>query len=776
MRIPLDYYRILGLPPEASTSDLEKVQRDRTASMPRREYSDAAIESRNRLIQKAARVLTDPEKRQAYIQTIRPTNSQAVTSADAENSAAGSELDSSANVVTAPPTLEIDDRDFAGALLLLYELGEYEQILAIAQPYINLDKSNFQADQSSNDPDVILTVALADLELGRQSWKQGQYEAAAQSLESSQGLLLREGLFLTIRSEIQADLFRLRPYRILELLAAGGKNAADHRQGLLLLKEMLDARRGIDGSGNDYSGLNIDDFLRFIQQLRGYMTTEEQQLLFEEEAKRPSLVASYLAVYALIARGFSQSQPALIRRAKGLLVRLSSRQDVQLEQAVCALLLGQTEEASSVIELSGEAAQIDFIRRNSEGSPDLLPGLCLYTERWLQEEVYPHFKDLIDRQVYLKSYFADEQVQAYLEELPNAVAAGTSSEWTVEGISSSASTTTATNPWQRDPASSNLPSNANNATAARRPTSPPDKVQPRRPANSKPASVNSTNGSSIANRSSSNGRSSSPNSHSPTNQRLTTSPKTNRQSGATRNGKRSSLNGATGVGGNLGNPNRTKPTPLTEEVASPAVKKVAARKRRKNVQTGRFLILAVASLGMLAVIVSLAAWGWRSLITPPAENSFAQLETPLLPLSDTVSQATDSIDAAPGPIDSERASQLIESWQVVKSKALGKEYDIDALAGILTEPELSQWRDRAEQLERRDSYLQYIPNSVEVQEVLTDGEDRATVVAEILETRNFFSSGNLDPTASKTDSNYQVEYDLVREDDKWLIERMIVRD
>jgi hypothetical protein len=63
-----------------------------------------------------------------------------------------------------------------------------------------------------------------------------------------------------------------------------------------------------------------------------------------------------------------------------------------------------------------------------------------------------------------------------------------------------------------------------------------------------------------------------------------------------------------------------------------------------------------------------------------------------------------------------------------------------------------------------------------VQEVLVDGDDRATVVAEILETRNFFSDGDLDPTASKTDSNYQVEYDLVRQDDKWLIERMIVRD
>ncbi len=74
-------------------------------------------------------------------------------------------------------------------------------------------------------------------------------------------------------------------------------------------------------------------------------------------------------MYALLARGFAERQPVLVRRAKLLLMRLSSRQDVHLEQAVCALLLGQTEEASRALELSQEYGPIAFIREHSQGSP-----------------------------------------------------------------------------------------------------------------------------------------------------------------------------------------------------------------------------------------------------------------------------------------------------------------------------------------------------------------------------------------------------------------------
>ncbi len=67
MRIPLDYYRILGLPIQTSAEQLQQAYRDRTVQLPQREYSAAAIEARNQLIAAAYAVLSDPEQRQRYV-------------------------------------------------------------------------------------------------------------------------------------------------------------------------------------------------------------------------------------------------------------------------------------------------------------------------------------------------------------------------------------------------------------------------------------------------------------------------------------------------------------------------------------------------------------------------------------------------------------------------------------------------------------------------------------------------------------------------------------
>ncbi len=82
------------------------------------------------------------------------------------------------------------------------------------------------------------------------------------------------------------------------------------------------------------------------------------------------------------------------------------------------MLLGQTTDASRAVELSLESESLALIRENSQGSPDLLPGLCVYSQKWLQNEVFAQFRDLRSRPVSLKDYFADEQVQVYLEALP----------------------------------------------------------------------------------------------------------------------------------------------------------------------------------------------------------------------------------------------------------------------------------------------------------------------------------------------------------------------
>ena len=284
MRVPLDCYRILGLTHLSGLDKIHHAHRDRLLSMPRREYSDAAIASRKRIIDQAYETLTE----------------SANTNASNNDELISDRLNDQANVrssLTLPPQIEADEKDFAGLLLILYELGESDKVLSLAKPYYDPEEAEHQSARiSPHDPDLLLSVSLSFLDLGREYWKQGQYETAASSLESAQDILRREGLFLSIRSEIQADLFRLRPYRILELLASPDNRVNEHRKGMSLLQEMLDARRGIDGSGNDYSSLGIDDFLRFIQQLRSYMTVIEQQTLFEEEARRPSSVATYLAV------------------------------------------------------------------------------------------------------------------------------------------------------------------------------------------------------------------------------------------------------------------------------------------------------------------------------------------------------------------------------------------------------------------------------------------------------------------------------------------------
>jgi len=303
VRIPLDYYRILGVPIEATDGQLSQAYRDRSLQLPEQEYSSAALDARKQLLELAYQVLSNPETRAAYNEQL----SQWV--------APGSGLEE----MDAIPSLEIPQEQLMGALLILQELGEYELVLRLAHPYLDSNytmtvatsgavrrPSPQEENQGFLREDLVLTISLTCLELGREQWQQGQYENAAVSGQTGQDLLLRFGLFPGLRREIQADLYKLRPYRILELLALPLEEVDRRTKGLQLLQEMLQERGGIDGQGNDQSGLNIDNFLRFIQQLRSYLTASEQQGLFEAEARRPSAVATYLAVSTLIGRGFAE--------------------------------------------------------------------------------------------------------------------------------------------------------------------------------------------------------------------------------------------------------------------------------------------------------------------------------------------------------------------------------------------------------------------------------------------------------------------------------------
>jgi hypothetical protein len=758
VRIPLDYYRILGLPIQATAEQLQQAHRDRILQLPRREFSEAAIEARKQLIDEAYTVLSDSTQRQDYdagflaksyelLEGGRPPENE-----EPKDTLSSPVSDSELGVDSYTPSIDVEESRFIGALLILQELGEYELVLRLGRPFLSGGTLSLR-DGRFGDPeivaaDIVLTVALACLELGREQWQQGQYENAAESLETGQELLLREGLFPNIRGEMQSDLFKLRPYRILELVSLPEDQVAARRQGITLLEDMLHDRGGIDGSGDDLSGLGVEDFLRFIQQLRSHLTAAEQQTLFQAEARRPSAVATYLAVYALLARGFATRQPALIRQAKLMLMRLGSRQDVHLEQAVCALLLGQTEEASRALELSQEFESLAFIRDNSQGAPDLLPGLCLYSERWLQSEVFPHFRDLAKRQASLKEYFADEDVQVYLEELP---AEAEPAEWSAPSSVPSPSWREEKRP--AEPHMFNAPAAGYAAARATATIEAPAMADASMPAA----------------------------------ERVTQSPETS-DNGAHAQGSRG------GKGKRPASPSENRPAAQngarTAPQGNPSRRSGAAR---STLRFDRILLLAAA--GLLSIM--LLGFLFSRLLNR------SQLRTASAPANSRVANSAAQtgfsqfvadqkpIITANAPLTEENAPEIIETWLSAKAAAMGEEHNTQPLEEILVDPALSQQRARSEQMRAANSYGKYEHGTIEIVSVETSGTPEADstgdpdaeatanaaqtaqIEAIVAEKADFYVNGQLDASSSY-DSTVRVRYDLVRENGQWRIRDMTV--
>ncbi|MEQ8382018.1 MAG: IMS domain-containing protein [Coleofasciculus sp. A1-SPW-01] len=778
MRIPLDYYRILGLPIQATPEQLQVAYRDRTLQLPRREYSEVAIASRKELLDEAYAVLSDPEQRSSYDASFlgKTYNPESSPSLPLESTATD-ETTATEAIDPNNPSLDISKEQFVGALLILQELGEYELVLQLGQPYlhsrdsISLDKGHL-GDPQLVRPDIFLTLALACLELGREQWQQGRYENAALSLETGQELLLSEGLFPTVRGEIQADLYKLRPYRILELLALPDEQIAERRKGLQLLQDMLQERQGIDGSGDDQSGLSIDDFLRFIQQLRGYLTAAQQQTLFEAEARRPSAVATYLAVYALIARGFAQRQPALIARAKQMLMRLGRRQDVHLEQAVCALLLGQTEEASHALELSHEYEPLAFIREQSQGAPDLLPGLCLYGERWLQNSVFPHFRDLAEQTASLKDYFADEQVQAYLEQLPESTRTA-NNEWSVTAQKKAYTTTGAStgrsngHSRDREPAVVGSYSSRERDRAAQTASfaGGSDRTSvsgvSTLPASQRVASATSRVGEPTTQAINSSG-------DSPTNTAVKSAPP-GRSTKVRSEAEASRVRPVSGVSTPSAEPGHLDQSPPGRLQRLPEHRKAA-----KNRRSILLVIAGVVGIGLIGWL--LIAWIQKiqQSFSAPAlegEQPMVELAQPPIPIPEADSQ----LIAPGGPLTQDTAQQVIQTWLSTKSQVFGPDYQIDRLDQILVDPVLSIWQRRAQTNQQRNIYTQY-NHQVKVTSVQTNpaNPEQAKVEAAVKEEARFYQNGEINQALSY-DDNLRVQYELVRQDGQWFIKGMAVR-
>ncbi len=746
MRIPLDYYRILGLSIQASDQQLSQAYHDRALQLPRREYSNGAISARKRLLDQAYDVLSNQKERLVYDEEFLAKSYDQTGKPRVDLPLQQGGVSEELNLDAHTPWIEIEPEQFIGALLILQELGEYEQVIKLAQPYldnrsiINVDKGRF-GDPQMVRADIILTIALSYLELGREQWQQGQYELAASSGQKGKELLLKEGLFPSVGGELQTDLYKLRPYRILELLSLNENQIPQRQKGMLLLKEMLQERNGIDGTGDDHSGLSIDDFLRFIQQLRSYLTSVEQQELFEAEARRPSAVATYLAVYAFLAGGFAKKQPALISKAKDLLKRLIQRQDVYLELAVSCLLLGLTDEASKALSHSQEQETLAFIYEYSDDAPDLLPGLCLYGERWLQTEVFSHFRDLIGVELSLTEYFADEQVQKYLENL--ATEPPSANEWErseseedqkfnlteqsqkmIEKQKEKLRGKTLSDLGTKDRVSSETPITAKSAT-----------LQP------PPASITAIRQGSNLNTGV-----------------LSPSLSQGQNLQNVQNGQKSQHKPIT--------QSRNKRKEKISSKRRPYLSKQGKKRQETNlIKLGIGALLAFILLGLIyKVIQSIAFPNYYK------EPLMITLNQQVVPIPDPKAPPVEEDDSK---LDNPKAQKVIQKWLDAKKVAFGKDYQGEELDKILVDPLLSKQKNRVASNQKSGTYYEY-EHQIEVTSVKEDETDplKVIVTANVKEIAQSYKGGS---KAGTNTDDLIVQYDLFRKDDQWFIQNITVK-
>ena len=742
MRIPLDYYRILGIPLQVTEEQISQAYQDRLVQLPRREYTEVAIASRKELLDRAYSILSDAEQRAEYDQKWWRTadnetqeNAESVPSEDTNE-----EIDlSTENDDPDPqsPWIEISASQLIGALLIFQELGEYELIGQYGESALrdSDDPSVFLASRQ----DLVLTIALANLELSREQWQNQNYERASFFGVKALAWLQEENLHSTIQQEVRNELYRLRPYRILEKLTLSQAEDSDAEgtlrdrdQGLQLLKEMIQDRRGIEGRGNDRSGLGTDDFLRFVQQLRNHLTVDEQLDLFVEESERPSVAASYLASYALIAKGFSQRKPSYLVQCQSLLNKFKNRQDTGLEEAICALLLGQTQLANQSLEKSQDQKALTFIQQRSQGSPDLLPGLCSYGESWLQTEIFPHFRDLVGQRASLEDYFSDADVQIYLETLsPDAPTPYFSLN----------PPTDLESPMARNLAEyqNTLPENA-----------PPRKRR-----------ADSRRSRSARHASESNGKT------------ATLIPVAELEEN--------------NVVSSVENYWPSSPKSLVSPSFPPLVsdrldlrEENSAEPRRKRKRKRKTVInpvrLGTVVLSGLAIL-ALGVLGIQSMRSPlnalQGDQLNIQLNQAPLEFSNTASATAHLIPK--GELTKEVAFGVIDGWLSSKSKAFGQDHDIAALSVTLAEPLLSQWQVRAAREKQRGIYRQY-EHKVEIKSLKFDPNDanRATIQARVQEATKYYrDNSNAKPNKLQND-DLLVRYQLIRQNDQWRIAAIAV--
>ncbi|MBK16633.1 MAG: molecular chaperone DnaJ [Prochlorococcus sp. SP3034] len=387
MELPLDHFRLIGVSPSATPEGILRAFQLRLDKTPDHGFTFEALTQRAELLRLTADLLTDAESRKEY-----------------EN-----------QVLKGSSGLEFASNREVAALLLLWESGSPKEAFKFARKALLPPQT--PALGSSRESDLTLLAALTSRDAAIQEQNQRCYASASEFLQEGIQILQRMGKLSSLRKELEEDLISLLPYRILDFLSRDLNDFESHKKGISMLENLIIKRGGLEGRAkSEYDKyLNQNEFEVFFQQIRPFLTVQEQIDLFISLQKKGSTEAGYLAFLSLTAIGFSRRKPEKIFEARKIIRNLNLSEIDSMPIMGCIdLLLADIKQAEERFLSSSDEDLKDWIN-NYEG--EKLEALCSYCRNWLENEVLIGFRDIDIQKIDLDSWFEDREIQEFIEKL-----------------------------------------------------------------------------------------------------------------------------------------------------------------------------------------------------------------------------------------------------------------------------------------------------------------------------------------------------------------------
>ncbi len=392
MELPIDHFRLLGVNPSVDSEVVLRNLQVRLDRSPDQGFTHEAIDQRSQLLRLTADLLSDSSLRQEYEEALL-------------GGAEGLEISSSREV---------------GGLILLWEADSSLEAFQLSCKALQPPQA--PALGSGREADLTLLAALSCISAARQEQEDRHYESAAIVLQQGIQLLQRMGKLPDQRDQLEAELQALLPFRILDLLSRELGDQSSHQEGVQLLNNFVNKRGGLEGRTPEKvkNLLGQDEFERFFQQIRQFLTVQEQIDLFLGWRAAGSIDAGFLGALALVAAGYSRRKPDRLQDARRLLEKINLPELDLLPLLGCIDLLLADVDLAQERFLKSSDSELKIWLEKFPG--DNLGAICEYCRDWLRKDVLPGYRDVDAQVVDLEAWFADRDVQTYIERLDRKLA------------------------------------------------------------------------------------------------------------------------------------------------------------------------------------------------------------------------------------------------------------------------------------------------------------------------------------------------------------------